>query len=208
MAKYVFLQGMGQQAQVWNAVTIQLPTHYTIDCPELLAHRNAENSAYPSIYNDFATRMQGETEAFHLCGLSMGGVIALQYAIEHPEKIASLVLIGTQFKMPKNLLRVQNLIVSILPKRVFEKSGTNKSQMLTMSKSMTDLDFSEQLGQIHCPCLILCGGKDVANKKSARLLTQRILGAQYQEIACGGHALNQDSPNALAKVLQTFWEQQ
>ena len=35
-----------------------------------------------------------------LCGLSLGGVLALNYAIEHPEKIKGMVLIATQYKMP------------------------------------------------------------------------------------------------------------
>ena len=42
-----------------------------------------------------------------MCGLSLGGILALQYAIEHPEHIHALALIGTQYTMPKTLLRIQ-----------------------------------------------------------------------------------------------------
>jgi len=43
--------------------------------------------------NSLADRL--EIDRFHLAGISMGGTVALQEAIDHPERIISLVLINT-----------------------------------------------------------------------------------------------------------------
>lgn len=40
-------------------------------------------------------------EPIDWCGLSLGGVLALNYAIERPDKVKSLVLIATPYMIPK-----------------------------------------------------------------------------------------------------------
>lgn len=47
----------------------------------------------------------------------------LQYAIEYPQKVSSLVLIGTQYVMPKWLLQFQNVMFHLMSKSVFQKMG-------------------------------------------------------------------------------------
>ena len=39
---------------------------------------------------------------------------------------------------------------------------------------MKNLNFSDRVGDIRCPALILCGEKDSANMKSAHYLSQNI----------------------------------
>ena len=53
----------------------------------------------------------------------MGGVLALHYSIENPEKVKAAVLIGTQYKMPKGLLKFQNIAFHIMPQRMFDTMG-------------------------------------------------------------------------------------
>ncbi|MFR5555446.1 MAG: alpha/beta fold hydrolase [Coprococcus sp.] len=63
----------------------------------------------------------------HLCGLSLGGILALQYALEHPQKVASVVLIGTQYTMPKRLREILKNHIDMfrisLPRSVFQNMG-------------------------------------------------------------------------------------
>ena len=67
-------------------------------------------------------------EKIDLCGLSLGGVLSLNYAIEYPHKINSLVLIAPQYKMPVNLLKVQNLLFRFMPKAAFQSTGFEKKR--------------------------------------------------------------------------------
>ena len=73
-------------------------------------------------------------EPLHLCGLSLGGILALHYATVNPDKVASLVLIGAQYKMPKKLLKVQNTVFHILPNSLFQKQGISKQDMISLTK--------------------------------------------------------------------------
>lgn len=49
----------------------------------------------------------------NLCGLSLGVVLALNYIIDNPKKVNSLVLIAGQSEMPKALLKLQNIVLGL-----------------------------------------------------------------------------------------------
>ena len=60
-------------------------------------------SVYPALYNAFAQFCDSLEELIVLCGIFLGGVLAL-YFIEHPDYICAVVLIASQYKMPKRIL--------------------------------------------------------------------------------------------------------
>ena len=98
-------------------------------------------------------------ESFHLCGLSLGGILALHYTLEHPEQVRTLVLIGTPHKVPGVSFALQNAVFRFLPKSVFTSMAFDKRNTFALGSSMKNLDFSARAGGIRCPALILCGGK-------------------------------------------------
>ena len=106
--------------------------------------------------------------------------------------------------MPKTLLKIQNIIFKIMPGSVFKKMGFQKKDFIALANSMSDLDFSGKLKDISCPCLILCGEKDGANKKAAKGLAENIKGADFHFIENAGHEANVDNPNKLAELLSSF----
>lgn len=108
----------------------------------------------------------------------LGGILALIYALEHPEQVETLVLIGTPYKVPKVAFALQNVVFRFLPKSMFTSMAFDKKDTFALGNTMKDLDFSGRLGEIQCPTLILCGEKDNANLKSARFLAQHIQGAE------------------------------
>ena len=59
------------------------------------------NSKLSELYGAFAEYCDHVGRAVHLCGLSLGGILALNYALDFPEKVKTLVLIGTPHKIPK-----------------------------------------------------------------------------------------------------------
>ncbi|WP_192815010.1 alpha/beta fold hydrolase, partial [Treponema pedis] len=87
----------------------------------------------------------------------------MHYTIENSDKVNALALIGVQYAMPKMLLKAQNIIFSMLPEKVFKKTGLKKKELIHLSDSMIDLDFRRELCKITCPALIICGEKDRVN---------------------------------------------
>lgn len=130
----------------------------------------------------------------------------MQYGIEHPEKINSLVLIGTQYTMPKQLLKFQNMVFHIMPNSIFHKMGFKKIDFINLCKSMIELDFKHDLGKIRCRVLVVCGDKDRANKYASLQLKQLIPNAEIRIIANAGHEVNLDNPVELANELNIFFK--
>ncbi len=55
------------------------------------------------LYNTFSDFCNNQKRKLNLCGLSLGGVLALDFVKEYPEKVNSIILIGTPYKIPKAL---------------------------------------------------------------------------------------------------------
>ena len=202
---YMFIHGLGQTPESWDQVISHKSLTEKALCPNLPALITEQECNYKNLYAAFCRYCETESDRINLCGLSLGGILALNYAIDHPEKIKSLVLIGTQYVMPKKLLAIQNAIFRLMPNKSFESMGFSKKNFIQLSKTMADLDFSLKLGSIICPTLAVCGEKDAANKKASEELAEQIPGASLRLIPGSGQEVNQQAPKRLAEVLDDFW---
>lgn len=202
---YIFIHGLGQMPESWDRVISHMSLTEKALCPILPALITEQGCNYENLYAAFCRYCETESGKINLCGLSLGGILALNYAIDHPEKVKSLVLIGTQYVMPKKLLAIQNAIFRLMPNKSFESMGFSKKNFIQLSKTMAELDFSTGLGSITCPTLVVCGEKDTANKKASEEMAERIPGANLSLIPGSGHEVNQQAPKWLAEVLYDFW---
>lgn len=129
----------------------------------------------------------------------------MQYSIEHSEKVHSLVLIGTQYAMPKKLLKMQNIMFQFMPSSMFSKMGFQKADFISLCKSMIDLDFTHNLKDISCRVLVICGEKDKPNKSASLQLGNLIPYAKITIISGAGHEVNIDAPIKLGNELNVFF---
>ncbi len=176
-----------------------------IRCPELSSILGETSASYENLYAAFAAYCNEIDGDIHLCGLSLGGILALHYALDHPEKVKTLVLIGTPHKVPKAAFGFQNIIFRFLPKSMFDSMAFDKKDTFALGSTMKDLDFSGRADQIKCPTLILCGEKDRTNMKSAYYFSRNIQNAELKVIENTGHVVNEESPEALAKILTEYY---
>lgn len=204
--KCVLLHGLGQSAASWNDTVKHMEQKADILCPELSQWLEGRKPHYNSLYHGLEQYCAQVDAPLNLCGLSLGGILALQYGIEHPEQVNSLVLIGAQYTMPRGLLRFQNALFRLMPKRAFQEMGFKKMDFIELCKSMFDLNFQVGLRQIGCPVLIVCGEKDGANKAAALQMNEQIPNAKLLMIPGSGHEVNRDAPDELGKALQGFFE--
>ena len=203
--KQIYIHGLGQTPDDWKEVLHRLNSEKDGVCPDLPAMVSAGQATYTDLYRAFArfcSRIEGPLS---LCGLSLGGVLALHYAAEHPEQVDRLVLIAPQYRMPKRLLQVQNLLFRCMPRSLFRQMGFSKDQFIQLCKSMEELDFSGSLSRISCPVLVLCGSRDRANKRACRELSQRLDRAELCIVEGAGHELNREVPAELARLLDSFY---
>lgn len=201
----LLLHGLGQGPGSWDGVLDALGPDPGAACPDLfgLCGGAPDYPALCAALEDYAGALPAPVL---LCGLSLGAVLALDYAIRRPERVAGLVLIAPQYKMPRALLRLQNAVFRMMPERAFAQTGMGKGDVLRLTASMMDLDFRNGLARVDCPALILVGEKDAANRKAARELAGLLPRATVREVPGAGHEVNVDAPRELAEALRGFWE--
>lgn len=203
--EYIFIHGLGQNSSSWNETISYMVKPVHALCPDLSVMLSNKEVTYANLYDAFSEYCNSISEPFNLCGLSLGAVLALNYAIDNPSRVKSLVLIGAQYEMPKLLLKFQNLIFGFMPKSSFQKIGFNKKNFIQLTNSMMDLNFRKDLKNISCVTLVICGEKDKANKKVAESLVECISKAELQIVESAGHEVNVEAPKKLAGILETFY---
>lgn len=205
MMKKILIHGSGHKATSWNETISYMENGRDILCPNLFYILKGKEANYTNLYSSFIEYCSKIDGQIHLCGISLGGILALNYALDFPEKVNTLVLIGTPHKIPKVTFSIQNMIFRFLPKSVFENMEFNKKDTFILGNSMKELDFSSRVQNIKCPTLIVCGKKDGANIKSAYYLSQNIKNATLKIIEKTGHVVSEENPKALAKVLDEYY---
>ncbi len=203
----ILIHGLGQNNQSWNEVKKHLNNDgILVEIPNLYCLNN-KSVTYSNLYNNFENILNNYQDKLNLCGLSLGGIIALEYAKRHPEKVNSLVLIGTPYKISKMLFTIQNIIFKFMPESTFKNIGISKQDFCLLFNSLQNINLVKNLENINCPTLLMCGTKDKANIKSLKQLNKKIKNSQVNLINASGHEVNIDNPNELYLKVSEFWKQ-
>ena len=224
----VYLHGAGGTHQHWLYQVRDLPQTptYALDLP---GHGQSTGPGYDSIhaYADWLIAFLdaaglGQTV---LAGHSMGGAIALQAALQHPGRVAGLVLIatGARLRVAPGLLDAIRLDFSAAiglmgdwaygPEALPEVVRLGQRQLAAAGPEILHNDFRacdgfnvlDRLGEIAAPTLILCGTLDrMTPTKYSTYLRDNILGASLLLVEGAGHMLMIEDPGAVARALASF----
>lgn len=203
----ILVHGLGQTNQSWNKVIEKLnESDIQVENPNLYELVKNYQINYKNIYKTFTDYCNSFKEKINLCGLSLGGILSIDYAIEHKEKVNSIILIGTPYEIPKKMFKLQNFIFKFMPKSTFEKMKISKNNFINLTNSISELDIKSKVSQIKCKTLILCGEKDNVNMESTKQLNNNIENSNVIVIKNAGHEVNMDNPIELSKVISEYWK--
>jgi len=94
-APIILLHGFTQTSRSWERVRRCLAPPGEVIAPDLRGHGTA-SAVRPVGFAEVVGDIAGQAPPrFALCGYSMGGRIALQTALTHPERVARLILVST-----------------------------------------------------------------------------------------------------------------
>lgn len=204
--KNILLHGLGQNETSWNISKVEFEkSSVETENPSLYSMIKTEGATYDVLLKKFIEYCNEFGEKINLCGLSLGGILALDYAKKFPEKVNSLILIGTPYTIPKFLFKLQGMVFHLMPRQSFEKMGIAKKDFISLVNSMSNLEIAHKLDSISCKTLILCGDKDNQNKSSAELLRAHIKNSSFQIVANSSHEVNIDNPKDLVAIVSDFW---
>ena len=201
--KLIFLHGLGQSADSWKEVQDFL-ADYPSEAIELFP---SGVGTYQEAKERIYQYLSKETEPFVLVGLSLGAALALELSNYDLPNLQALVLSGCPLKLEGNIpFYIQSLIFKLLPKRIFERQGVDKSLLVVVSDELKKLDLRDVARNCPYPSLLICGSQDKPNLKSMKGLQQLMQDSQFQIIPDGPHILNRAKPKEFAEITRSFLE--
>lgn len=203
----VLLHGVGQAPMAWEDVVVQLYGSRPLLTPWVPGLRPTEKQVVPLADAAAALDQQLMLEGYQgvdLCGLSYGAMVATRLAADFPERVRRLVLIAGQVRPPRLLMRAQETALRVVPASRLADSGVSKERLLQALQAAREADLTDALAQVQAPTLVLVGAKDKANQPGARALAHGIPGADLRLVQGSGHAVNEDAPTELVRILEGF----
>ncbi len=220
----VFIHGAGGTHRVWRYQTSAFPGSLTLDLP---GHPNGQGRDTISGYSEFVIRRITERnlQSVVLVGHSMGGAIAIEIALGHPQLLAGIVLVSSGAR-----LRVTPVIKDKLmheyphaaeiiaewaysPKTDAKLRRASIQELLEVPATVTYGDFEacdhfdrmNDIGQIALPTLIVCGEDDrLTPVKYSQYMKERIRNARLVIIPEAGHSVMLEKPQELNAAIQSF----
>ncbi len=181
---------------------------------------------YAQDIHDFV-RHEGIPELV-LVGHSMGGAIALTYALEHPGRLRGLGLISTGARLavapallemlrtdPPQAIRqivawaygphADPGLVSLAQERMLQ---VDPQVILQDFLACDRFDVRERLGEVQVPALILCGSQDrMTPPPLSQYLADHLPHSHYHTVEGAGHMLPLEAPQAVAGYLTRFLDE-
>jgi pimeloyl-ACP methyl ester carboxylesterase len=163
-----------------------------------------------------------------ICGTSMGGMVAQQLCLEHLNMVDKLILHDTAAKIPvsREALELYRNQFESTQKLLSELSFSKKTMkakpalvqqhvredLKTDRKAATDdyeatgeVDFSDRVGIIKVPALIIIGADDLLITRSmAEFLHKKIEGSRLEVILDAGHVNMLEKPELVNDVILKF----
>lgn len=224
----VLVHGAGENHLVWPA-SLRRIDRVLVCALDLPGHGKSGGQGRASV-SDYAAVVLGFLDALGVKravvgGHSMGGAIAQQFALSHPQRVAGLVLVATGARLrvapailngmltdwpgtldlviryawgpgaPEELVRQGHAQLAEADPRVAANDYT----------ACNAFDVMERLGQIAAPTLVIGGTADqMTPQKYAAYLAEKIPGARLAMIEGAGHMVMLEQPELVARHVREF----
>jgi pimeloyl-ACP methyl ester carboxylesterase len=149
----------------------------------------------------------------YVVGLSLGGRIAIDLMLTHPDLVDAAVLVApglAHYWLISGYMAPAMTHPEIAP-RIHQLALENAHQNLDNSalERVLDPPAIDRLASIHIPTLIVVGNRDVADiHEICGLLYARIPGAKEVVIDGAGHMVNMEKPAEFDRAVLTFLHSQ
>jgi len=231
----ILIHGSGSDHSACSYQYARLHKHYNILAIDLPGHGRSGGSGEADV-EDYCLWVKKLLDIIDLkdvvlVGHSLGAAIALRFALNYPQEIAGIVLVGCGMKMPVNHFILEFLktnpaeipaeIIDLICKFSLAKENRFKFSA-TLRKSISqskvdilygdlsacnNLDLTQEICKIKVPSLVICGAEDKMTPLDfPRQLAASISGATLEIIEGAGHMVMLERPAEFNMTLTKFAE--
>jgi pimeloyl-ACP methyl ester carboxylesterase len=232
--RLLLIHAAGSNGHAWHYQYDHLGQAHSPVALDLPAHgRSSGVEGLPSVrdYADFAARFLDtlKIDSTVLVGRSMGGAVAMDFAVRYPSRVQALVLIATsaKFAIPQDLIDTWRAVTMCRVGQPFDNAGYSPKTVSTRPEviregwgeqirtdprvrwgdivACTKVDLRDQLARISQPTLIIAGADDEATPPAmAEALKGGIKGSRLEVIAAAGHSVTTEQPAAVNAAIEQF----
>lgn len=223
--KIIFVHGSGGCKESWYYQTKYFEGSEAIDLPG-----HPEGELCTSI-DDYVEWLRGyiKEKGYQdvvIVGHSLGGGIALLYALKYPEELKGIISVGSGVRLrvhPMYLDELKKAIEDpdyqgppepegedlIAPElaKVLEKRREENGPASTLNDLLAcdRFDIMDRAGEIKVPLLALCGTEDIMTPpKYTNFMADRIPGAKAVVIEGGTHMVFAEKPDEVNRAMDEF----
>lgn len=225
MPNLVLLHGALGHSEIFNPYLDKLSTHFTVHTPLFSGHGNSELPSdginiekYTQELTDYCTE-NNLTDVYFL-GHSMGGYVALCYAMKYPENVNSIMTLGTKFDwteeqaLKESKMLNPDIILEKVPQyaQLLENQhGIKWKQLLpAIADLMIDLGknppLKDNLASINTPVQIMVGDKDnMVTLEESTHVYRSLPNAKLAVLPETKHPMDKVRPQLLLNLIKDFW---
>src|SRR5690349_10359314 len=229
----VFLHGVGSDKSVWHPQLEALGRERRAIAFDYPGYGESDPAPEGTTREDYAAAVLSAmhelgVDRAHVCGLSLGGVVAIALHTAEPDACASLILADTFAVHPDgHAIRDRSMAASENMRAMAEgrvdvllaqpaDPAVRSEVVETMAKiepaafrigaeAVWLADQRERVHEIRVPTLVLCGAQDhVTSPALSHELTRLIPGARYDQIEGAGHLTNLEKPEEFNTLVGAF----
>jgi 3-oxoadipate enol-lactonase len=214
--------GFGATAETWRHQVL-VAAGYRVLTWDLRAHGRSgspvEAITIHTLAADLAALVLAAGGPAHALGHSAGGVITMQLAVDHPELVRSLVLVGTASECNARAHAwYESLAVTAETQggeALLKKLGSRDAAdappephgFARISRAMGGLHtapLTSALEAVRRPTLVVVGEKDFLGVGGSVIISRRIAGARLEIVKERGHALFHEDAASFNALLLEF----
>lgn len=235
----VLLHGLGSSTRDWEPQVAELSKHFRVVSLDLRGHGRSDKSTGPYSIAGFAVDVAALVDHLgiapaHICGISLGGMVAFQLAADFPALVRTLAIINSGPAFPGRTLKGRLTLLSrfavirikglaalgpIIAGRLFPKpeqaplretftrrfaENDRRAYEHTM-RAIGNFDVSDRLDHIRCPVLVLASDRDYTPVSAKEAYVGRLADARLVVVHDSGHASPMDQPHRVNEALLAFW---
>ncbi|RQH02314.1 alpha/beta fold hydrolase [Natrarchaeobius oligotrophus] len=235
----VLVHGLGSTLNTWEGVARSLSSSYQVVRFDLRGSGRSDVPEGPYSIETWVDDVDGvldelEVETAHFVGHSLGSIISTKYAIEHPDRVASLSLAAAGPGMPEEKVEETKEIVDAIEAdgmeahadtEVEESLSTHTRETrpelaglyrdlilqndpdgyVASMRGLMNANLRGELEDVPVPTLLLAAENDVVTPPVASfIMADRIPDAQVTVLQRAGHMAHLEAPEELSRSVHDF----